>query len=113
MADRRKLDRGKERRKAIRTEEETELTLTVISAGNNPPSKKVMYNMSKDISETGVKIQSNVFLPIDSVINIKYKLRYQNRFMTTIGKVRWIKSLFANELFEAGLEFVYAPSEMI
>lgn len=111
MADRRNVDRGKDRRKAQRVEVENELTLTVISAGNNPPAEKIMYNLSKDISDTGARIQSNVFLPVDSLINIKYQSKNQNQFMTAIGKVKWIKSLFADELFEAGLEFVYEPSE--
>ena len=113
MADRRKKARGADRRRAKRLEEEDEITLTVISAGNYPLTKKIIYNVSKDISDVGARIQSNTFLPVDALLNVQYTLKKQPQVMTAVGKVRWIKSIFADELYEAGLEFIQAPMEMI
>jgi hypothetical protein len=90
-------------------ERETEMTLTIFTDATRSPSPKIIYNVSKDLSETGAKIQSNIFLPVNSLINVKYKPDPGSELMTAMGKVRWIRSLFADELFEAGLEFVQAP----
>jgi hypothetical protein len=32
--------------------------------------------------------------------------------ISTLGKVKWIKSLFANESYEAGMEFVHTPGDV-
>jgi hypothetical protein len=113
MAERRKVKRGKKRRKSERLEEEYEITITVLSGRENHPKVKIMYNFTMDISESGARIQANSFLPINALINIKVTLNNPPKMITALGKVKWIKSLFADEYFEAGLEFVYASREMI
>ncbi len=102
-----------ERRKVKRLKEEDELTITVLSGGENLPKEKIFYTLSKDISASGAKIQSNSFLPVDTLLNIKVRLKNTPQMMTALGKVKWIKSLFADEFFEAGLEFVHTSREMI
>ena len=102
-----------ERRKAERLKGENEITITVISGGKNLPKEKIIYNLSKDISESGARIQSNSFLPVDTLLNIKGMLRNTPQMITALGKVKWIKSIFADEIFEAGLEFVNISREMI
>jgi hypothetical protein len=102
-----------ERRKVKRLKEEDELTITVLSGGENLPKEKIFYTLSKDISSSGARIQSNSFLPVDTLLNIKVMLKNTPQMISALGKVKWIKSIFADEFFEAGLEFVNISREMI
>ena len=102
-----------ERRKVKRLNEDDELTITVLSGGENLPKENIFYTLSKDISASGARIQSNSFSPVDTLLNIKVRLKNTPQMITALGKVKWIKSLFADEFFEAGLEFVNTSREMI
>lgn len=113
MAERRKVKRPGGRRKAKRLEEECEITITVLSGRENHPKIKIMYNFTMDISESGARIQVNSFLPVNALLNIKVTLNNPPQMITALGKVKWIKSLFADAYFEVGLEFVYTSGEMI
>jgi len=102
-----------ERRKAPRLEEENELTITVVSGGKNPPEEKVIYNRSKDISASGARIQANIFLPVDTLLMIEMTLKTVRQVITVIGKVKWIKIVYGDEAYEAGVEFVNTPADAI
>jgi hypothetical protein len=74
---------------------------------------KVIYNSSKDISVSGAKIQSNIFLPIDTLLKIDFKLKNLQQMITAMGKVKWIKIICEDECYDAGVEFVNTPGEAI
>jgi hypothetical protein len=102
-----------EKRKAKRLEEKSEITITIVSGGKKSPEEKIMYNQSNDISVLGARIKANIFLPIDTLLKIDFTLKNPHQMMiSTLGKVKWIKSLFANESHEAGVEFVHTPSDV-
>jgi len=101
-----------DKRKAKRLKEDNEITITIISGEENHTKEKIIYNISKDISESGARIQANSFLPVDTPLKIKVTLKNPPQMITAFGKVKWIKILFADEFYEAGLEFVNAFSEM-
>ncbi len=111
MAERRKAKRGIERRKAVRLEEEDEITIIVISCSKLSPKRKLIYTLSMDISASGARMQVNNFLPLGTLLEIKIMLKNPPQTITTLGKIKWIKSLFADELFEVGFEFVHAYKE--
>jgi hypothetical protein len=99
-----------EKRRAKRLAEENEVTITIV-AGGKFSREKVIYNSSKDISETGAKIQSNIFLPIDTLLKIDFKLKNIQQMITAMGKVKWIKIICEDECYDAGVEFVNTPRE--
>ena len=99
-----------ERRIVKRREEENEMTISVISGGKNLPKEKIIYTLSKDISVSGARIQSNSFLPVDTYLDIKVALKNPSQTITAFGKVKWIKDLFGGEFYEAGLEFASTSS---
>jgi len=102
-----------ERRRAPRLAEKNEITITTLSRGEKSPEEKIIYNHSMDISVLGTRIKSNSFLPIDTLLKIDLTLKNPNQMMiTAVGKVKWIKSLFADESYEAGIEFVHTPSNV-
>ena len=102
-----------EKRKAPRLEEENEVTITVVSGGENPPKEKIIYNRSKDISASGARIQAHIFLPVDTLLMIEMTLKTVRQAVTVIGKVKWIKIVYGDEAYEAGVEFVNTPAEAI
>jgi hypothetical protein len=102
-----------ERRKAPRLKEENEVIITVISNRKNLPKEKIPSNYSKDISVSGAKIQSNILLPVDTLLKIDFKLKTLEQQITALGKVKWLKVLIEDKSYEAGVEFVDTPSEVI
>jgi c-di-GMP-binding flagellar brake protein YcgR len=103
----------KERRKAERLKELNEITISVTSEEKNIPKKKFLYNYSKDISVSGAKIQSNIHLPVDTLLKIDFKIKTLEKEITALGRVKWIKVLIEDKSYEAGVEFVDIPSEAI
>jgi len=102
-----------ERRKAKRLAEENEVTITILAGGKKYPRGKVIYNTSKDISASGTKIQSNIFLPVDTLLKIDFQLKSIQQMITAMGKVKWIKIICEDECYDAGVEFANTPKEAI
>jgi hypothetical protein len=102
-----------DKRRAFRLEEENETTITIISGGENPPKEKIIYNYIKDISVSGAKIQTNILLPVVTLLMIEMKLKTLRQTITVLGKVKWVKMIIEDESYEAGVEFLNPPSDEI
>ena len=97
----------KEKRKTERLNEFNEITTTIISGEKN------FYNYSEDISVSGAKIRGNITLPVDTLLNIDFTLNNLQQKITSLGKIKWIKMIIENKYYEAGVEFVNTPLEVI
>ena len=93
--------------------QENEITIKVVSTDKLPTSKTIIYDISKDVSASGARIQANAFFPVDTLLKIQLILKNPPRMVVALGKVKWIRSLFGDESYEAGLEFVDTSSETI
>jgi hypothetical protein len=102
-----------ERRKTPRIKEENEITITVVSGENNFPKEKIIDNFTKDISAGGAKIQTNILLPVDSLIELEFASKGLRQQISSLGKVKWVKVLIEDESYEAGLEFSGDPSDAL
>ena len=102
-----------ERRRAPRLHEENEVTITVVSGGTHPPKEKIIYNHSKDISVSGARIHAHICLPVDTLLMIEITLKTVRQMITVIGKIKWIKIIYEDEAYEAGVEFVNTPGGAI
>lgn len=102
-----------EKRRGKRIIEQALFTITLISKDRLEPHKKIIHHTTKDISLTGAKIQTNTFLPVGSFLKIDLSLKDPARLISAFAKVRWVKSLYADELFEMGIEFVDTSLEII
>jgi hypothetical protein len=80
---------------------------------DNSSKEKNPYNYSRDISVSGAKIQGNILLPIDTILELDITLNNLQQKITTVGKVKWNKVIIENESYEAGVEFVDTPDEAI
>ncbi len=98
-----------EKRVAPRLEEGVDVIVTVISGGKNLPKEKIMYNYIRDFSATGVSIQTNIFLPVGTLLNIKFTLKTLKEKINAVGKVRWVNIIHENKYYETGVEFINAP----
>lgn len=89
------------------------MTITIVSNGETNSKGKVVLGQSKDVSVLGTKIQVNYYLPVDSLLKIDFTFKDLCNKITAIGKVRWIKTIFADESYMAGVEFVnLSPDEI-
>jgi hypothetical protein len=102
-----------ERRRTPRIQEENEVTITVVSSEGDLPKEQIIHNHSKDISVSGARIQAHLFLPVDTLLMIEMTLRTVRQMITVIGKVKWIKIIYEDDTYEAGVEFVNTPGDAI
>jgi c-di-GMP-binding flagellar brake protein YcgR len=101
------------KRREKRIKEENKLICEIISCNNNLKHKKIFYTLTKDISLGGVNIRTDTFLPIDTVVKIELCVPKMQKIVWVKGKVKWAKSLYSDEVFEMGLEFVDTSPHVI
>ena len=110
--ERSKRDEGmEERRRAPRIKEENEATIKVVSGGKNLPEEEINDNHTKDISVCGAKIQTNILLPINTLLELDFTSKGVHQQIKILGKVIWRKVINENESYEFGVEFY--PSKEI
>jgi hypothetical protein len=103
-------DLMKERRKAPRFKEESDVTITIASEGKH---QKVIYDSSKDISAYGARIHSHDFFPVDTVLEIDIATKTVHEKIKALGKVKWIKVIIEDVSYEVGVEFVETPDDAV
>ena len=102
-----------ERRRKPRIKEENKVAITIISADENYPEKKINYYLSKDISTSGIRIQTNILLRVNTQLKLEMTLKDSSQMITAFAKVVWIRSFSNVGFHEAGLEFFNTPNEII
>ena len=102
-----------ERRKAPRLKEDNEVTIIVVSGRDPLPREKVIYNSCKDFSISGARINAHILLPVDTLLRIDITLKTVHQMITVMGKVKWIKIVYEDKTYEAGVEFVNTPRDAI
>jgi c-di-GMP-binding flagellar brake protein YcgR len=102
-----------ERRRAKRKKEKAEVTVSIINPNDPLANSKITHHLTKDISLAGIRIQSQTFIPMNSMIKIELSLGEPASLISALGRVRWVKCLYEAELFEMGIEFVETSREVI
>ena len=100
-----------ERRKESRLQEEDKIIVEPLSDISLPSGKKFFNALTKDISPGGVRIITNVLLPVDTLVKIEIALSKRRKLIDVTAKVRWARSVYEEELFEMGLEFIHISPE--
>jgi c-di-GMP-binding flagellar brake protein YcgR len=98
-----------DRRRDLRIEEENQITFSVSPEEESPPYRKISHCLTRNISRNGAMIYTDTFLPVESLLTLELSLGQPYDVITMVGKVRWIRSLPGEEVFEAGLEFIDIP----
>lgn len=102
-----------DKRRDKRLKEENKLVCEIMSCHDDLQHKKVFYTFTKDISLGGVNIRTDTFLPVDTVVKLELALPKIHKIICIQGKVKWIKSLYADEVYELGLKFVDTSHDTI
>ncbi|MGP8154641.1 MAG: PilZ domain-containing protein [Smithella sp.] len=100
-----------ERRRAPRVHEEIEVTITIGDDGKFPEENVLHKHHCKDISSSGIKINTHIFLPINILLKMDIKLKYLQQKITAMGKVKWIKIIVEDKSYNMGVQFVSTPRE--
>jgi c-di-GMP-binding flagellar brake protein YcgR len=94
-----------EKRREKRRAEENRVTLEVSSEGGRETGKKVCHAMTRDLSMGGMRISCGTFYPVNTPLKIRLRLGRSQKLIRLMGTIRWIRSLYENELFDFGLKF--------
>ena len=104
------------RRKEKRKKEGNRVTIETIPQDRSDTAtastKKISFSLTEDISLKGIKVMSDEFFPIDSLLKIELSLAELHEPLQLQGKVKWTKS-HDEDLYEIGIEFTdAAPKHM-
>lgn len=112
-----------EKRKKPRIDEENEADVTVVSGeytiisgeyiSYNMPKKKLIGNLTLNVSEGGAKIQTHVYLPVETLIKLEFTSKGIQQPINALGKVKWINTIVEDWSYEAGIEFCDSTIETI
>ncbi|MFC2164389.1 PilZ domain-containing protein [Acidobacteriota bacterium] len=107
------MSETKEKRREKRKSEENKVTISIVSKHKKQELSDNIYALTKDISMSGVKIWTDTDLQINTFLKIEMALAKSHRLISVIGKVKWIKQKYGNEVFEVGVEFVDTPPDRV
>lgn len=93
-----------EKRREKRLDEENKVVFQIIS--ENVEGEEAFYSFSRDVSVGGLRIMTNSPLPVKTRVRLEIALSDSKKMVSGIAEVKWVKSLFDDEIFEMGLEFV-------
>jgi hypothetical protein len=102
----------KERRKSKRKKEGNRVEIEPVSKDKEHPGENNGFAITDDISLYGIKVITEPFFPIDSLLKIDLSLAKTKKIVTMTGKVRWIKRIGDN-LNELGIEIVGTTKDNI
>ncbi|NPV83180.1 MAG: hypothetical protein HPY46_06335 [Candidatus Aminicenantes bacterium] len=94
-----------EKRREKRLDEENKVVIHVLPE-NEQQEEESFYSFSRDISVGGLRLMTDSPLPVKTRVRLEIALAESQRLITGIAEVRWVKSLFDDDVFEMGLEFV-------
>ena len=104
----------KERRRETRKTEGHRVTIEIVPQGQadteKATTKRISFSLTEDISLKGIKVISETFFPIDTLLKIELSLVELNERLDLQGKVKWIRS-DEEDLYEIGIEFIDASPE--
>jgi c-di-GMP-binding flagellar brake protein YcgR len=96
----------KDRRRDVRLIEENKVVVSRLTGEVRPDAPTVFYSLTRDISMGGLRIMTGAPLEAGDRVRIDLTLGRSRRRIQTVAEVRWARSLYADEVFEAGLQFV-------
>jgi len=102
-----------ERRKRKRIKDESKVVFRIVSKDDIPGSKNVSYSLTRDISLTGAKVLTDTLLPVDTTVKTRLMLGKAQKLINAVAKIRWVKTLYDDELFEMGVEFIDTNPESV
>lgn len=94
-----------ERRRDSRIKEEDKVVIELLTNGQPPAEKTILNALTKDISPGGVRLTTNMLLPLNTLLKVEVVLSRRRRVVQATGIVRWARTIYDEEMFEIGIEF--------
>jgi len=96
----------KDRRRDVRVTEENKVVLSLMTGEVRPGVPGVFHSLTRDISMGGLRLMTGALLEVGSRVRVDLTLSRSRKRVRAVAVVRWVRDLYAGEVFEAGLEFV-------
>ncbi len=96
----------KDRRRDVRLVEENKVVVSLMTGEVRPGVPAVYYSLTRDISMGGVRLMTAAPLDVGSRVRIDITLGRSRKRIRAVAEVRWVRDLYASEVFEVGLQFV-------
>ncbi len=94
-----------ERRKFKRVAGYDKITYNIIPRG------KIKKKLTLDLSAGGIRFIGDDFIPLHSLLKLNVSLKNSPKVISAIAKTVWVKSIFGDERYEIGVEFVEITKE--
>jgi c-di-GMP-binding flagellar brake protein YcgR len=101
----------RERRRDSRIKEEDKVVIELLTDGQPPTEKTILNALTRDISPGGVRLTTNMLLPVNTLLKIEVALSRRRRVIRATGIVRWARTVYDEEMFEIGIEFTQISPE--
>jgi c-di-GMP-binding flagellar brake protein YcgR len=103
-----------ERRRESRKKEGNRVSIETFpqdqADADSTTTKRISFSITEDISLKGIKIISEAFFHIDTLLKIDLSLADFHEPLNLTGKVKWSRS-YEENLYEIGIEFTGASPE--
>ena len=96
----------KDKRRDVRIVEENKVVVSLMTGEIHPGTPTVYYSLTRDISMGGVRIMTVAALEAGARVRLDITLGRSRKRIRAIAEVRWVRELYGQEVFEAGLQFV-------
>ncbi len=96
----------KDRRRHVRIIEEDKVVISLMTGEARPGVPGVFHSLTRDISLGGLRLMTKAPLVAGTRVRVDLTLGRSRKRVKAVAEVRWVRDLYAGEVFEAGLEFV-------
>lgn len=102
-----------EKRKDARIKEEKKVIIEFYPEGEDTPPKNVTYALTRDISEGGVRVLTDRYFPVGTLLKITLSLPLTRQVVSVVAKVKWVENFHTSDLFEMGIAYVHEIPESL
>ena len=96
----------KDKRREVRIVEENKVVVSLMTGEVRASLPGVFYSLTRDVSMGGLRIMTVAPLEAGARVRVDLTLGRSRKRIRAVAEVRWVRDLYAGEVFEAGLQFV-------
>lgn len=102
-----------ENRKDPRFKEEKKVVIEFYPAGKSLRSNSVTYALTRDVSEGGVRLLTDRYFPLGTLLKITLSLSKTRQIVNVVAKVKWVQNFHTSDLYEMGIEYMHDIPESV
>ena len=102
-----------EKRKDERFKEEKKVVVEFYPGGKELRPNNVTYALTRDISEGGVKLLTDRYFSVGTLLKITMSLSRSRQIVNVVAKVRWVQNFYTSDLYEMGIEYMHEIPESV